>query len=307
MSTDTGFRAEKQGDFALRRTGNYFDLIEGRQYHLQPITFYEFLSKPEALFMYDTTFFQIPGYVQKGAELREIEEDCRQFVVNYIMEQFEHKLLGMQDYLRWGKLFKNRCDAVALAFWAQVNMHDLMFAKDLEMDENDFERTNTGKNARLGSQIVTTDQTGESATIGKSKTKSAQDSINTQDTDAYSREANATVVRAEDQLTADINYNWQDAADNVREMRNRAGDTSQHIETESETENESQTNTNSHTVSTSTMDNSSDESGGKSNEHQNLTNKQFMQEKQWAINTARELLPLEWLRVQLAPMFYMLY
>lgn len=103
------------------------------------------------------------------------------------MDEFEHNLLGMQDYVRWAKRFEHRCAEITPAFWAQVNMHDLMYAYELEMDQNTFTRTNTG------------------------------------------------------------------------------------------------------------------------NEVQDVTNKQFMQEKQWAISTAQQLLPLTWLRQALRPMFYMLY
>lgn len=294
---------DKQGDYALRYTGNYFDLIEGDGYHSQPLTFHEFLSKPESLFMYDDTFMQIPGYIQKGAEIDDIEEAARQYVVNYIMDEFEHNLLGMQDYVRWSRLFEHRCAELTASFWAQVNMHDLMYAKDLEMDENTYTRTNTGNASRLGTQTTTTDATGKSTTSGDTTT--SQDITNTQSTDSSTREANASVVRASDQISDDIDYNWSDAADNVHEVRSRAGDSLQHMD--STTNSESTTESESHSVSVSATDNSAEQNTAKGIEDNLLTNKMFMQEKQWAINTARDLFPLAWLRQALRPMFYMIY
>lgn len=295
--------ANRQGEYALRRTGNYFDQTEGSAYHLQPLTFVEFLSKPESLFMYDSTFMQIPGYVQQIAEIKPIEEEARQYVVDYIMEEFEHNLLGMQDYVRWAKLFEHRCAALTPSFWAQVNMHDLMLAKDLEMDDNTISRTNKGNAARLGSQTTTTKQEGETETKGKTST--SQDITNTQITDSSSQEANATVIRSDGQLSENIDYDWSDAADNVRGVRSRAGDTVQHMD--SETNNESLTASNSNSVSSSIIDNTSEENTATSNDVMSMTNKMYMQEKQWAINTARDLMPLEWLRIQLRPMFNMIY
>lgn len=294
---------ERQSDYALRRTGNYFDLIEGNGYHAQPVTFTEFLSKPESLFMYDTTFMQIPGYIQQSAEIAPVEEDARQYVVDYIMKEFGHNLLGMQDYVRWATLFEHRCATLTAPFWAQVNMHDIMLARELEMDDNTITRTNIGNAARLGQQTTTTDQSGASETSGKTST--AQDVKNAQTTDGSNREANVTVVRANDQLTDDINYDWSEAADNVHEVRSRAGDTSQHMD--SETNSESKTTSNSHSASVSSTDNNSEESKTTGNDVMSMTNKMYMQEKQWAINTARDLLPLEWLRRQLRPLFYMIY
>ena len=296
-------RAEKQGDFALRRTNNYFDLVDGNHYHLTPITFHEFLTKPESLFIYDDDFMQVPGYIQRSADIAPIEEGARQFVVGYIMDEFSHNLLGMQDYLRWADLFRNLCASITPAFWSQVNMHDLMLAHELEMDANTISRTNTGNASRVGGQTTTTEQAAKSATTGRTST--VQDVDNMQSTDTSSREANATVVRAADQLSNDIDYNWSDAADNVREVRSRAGDAKQHME--SATDSESSTASQSNSVSTSSMNNSADQNTNTGVENQELTNKMFMQERQWAIDTARQLLPLQWLRQQLRPMFYLLY
>jgi|GEM_PF-6510425 len=293
----------KQGNFSLRRTNNYFDLVEGDFYHLTPITFHEFLSKPESLFMYDDDFMQIPAYIQLAADITPIEDGARQCVVNYIMDEFSHNLLGMEDYLRWADLFRNLCSSITAGFWSQVNMHDLMLAHELEMDNNMVSRTNTGNASRTGGQTTTTEQTGKSETTGHTTT--VQDVDNTQSTDASSREANATVVRAADQLTDDIDYNWSDAADNVREVRSRAGDTNQHME--SATDSESATESQSSSVSTSLMNNSADQNTNTGVENSELTNKMFMQERQWAIDTARNLLPLQWLRAQLRPMFYLIY
>ena len=296
-------QADKQSEYMLRETNNYFDLIDGFDYHSQPLSFHEFLSKPEALFIYEDSFMQIPPYIQQKANIMPIEEVAREYVVQYIIDEFEHLLLGMQDYVRWGKLFQNRCSALTPAFWAQVNMHDLMFAHELEMDENTVTRTQSGNAARVSKQTSTTEQTASTVTTGNTTT--TQDINNTQSTDSSSREANATLVRAGDQLTNEINYNWSDAADNVHELRTRAGDTTQHME--SSTDSTSDTQSQAHSVSTANLDNSSEENTATYNEAMDLTNKMFMQEKQWAIATARDLLPLAWLKQQLRPMFYLLY
>ena len=296
--------ANTQNDYALRKTGNYLDLIEGAGYHSQPLTFHEFLSKPESLFMYDETFMQNPGYVQDEATLMyEVEEDARQYVAEYIMNEFEHNLLGMQDYVRWAKLFEHRCAEITPAFWAQVNMHDTLYAHELRRDENVYNRTNTGNASRLGGQTVTTDQTGSSTTTGSTST--VQDVDNTQSTDSSNREGAATVIRAENQLSDDLNYNWSDAADSVRESRSRAGDTNQHME--SKTDSESNTESQSRSVSTTFMDNSNDSTTATGKDMNDLTNKQYQLDRQMAINTARSLLPLTWLREQLRPLFYMIY
>ena len=78
--------AETQGNYTLRKTNNYFDLIEGRNYHAEPLTFAEFLAKPESLFIYEPSFFQVPGYVQQGAEVQAIEDEAREYVVDWIID-----------------------------------------------------------------------------------------------------------------------------------------------------------------------------------------------------------------------------
>jgi hypothetical protein len=299
---DTG-SPYKQGDFALRYTGNYLDKKFGWGEHSTPLTFNEFLSKPEAVFMYEPEFFQIPGYVQQSAEIDPIEETARQFVVDYIMNEFELNILSMQDYVRWAVLFEHKCADICQSFWAQVNMINLMHAKDLEMDEQRGSISNTGNTNRLGGTTTTTDQNSESNTVGK--VTSSQDTTNTQDQDSSTREATATVVRAEGQLTDEIKYPWSDSADNVHEVRSNVGSTKQHVE--GETNSESTTNATAHSVSTVSMNNSNDQITNTTNSTNDYTNKQFMQERQWAIETARGLLPLTWLRAQLRPMFDMIY
>lgn len=294
---------ERQGRYSLRRTDNHFDLIEGRNYHLEPLTFHEFLSKPESLFMYDASFMQIPAYIQNEAEIQEIEESARQFVVQFIIDEFEDRLLGMQNYVRWAKIFKDRCASLCPSFWAQVNMVNLMYAKDLEMDENTVERENTGNRSVTGSGGTTTE--GHSETLSSGHQENTQDIDNTQSSDTSTREANATVVRADDQLGNDLSYEWSDAADNVHEIRNRAGDSHQHMESTSDSSTASQTDSNSTTTRNS--EETAETSGGTSTETAKVTNKQFIQERQWAIATARDLLPLEWLKAGLKDLFYLIY
>lgn len=196
---------DTQGRYTLRKTENYFDLIEGNAYHSQLITFHEFLSTTDALFIYEDTFMQIPGYIQKDARINKIEELARKFVVDYISDEFEHSLIGMQNYSRWAVLFRHKCEAIAPSFWAQVNMHDLMMAYELETDNNTYSRTNTGNTIRIGGQTTKAEQSGNSKTIGKTTTD--QDIDNNQITDSSTREGVATVVHAIDQLTDDLNYN----------------------------------------------------------------------------------------------------
>lgn len=296
-------RAETQSDYSLRKTQNYLDLVQGIGYHLQPITFEEFLAKPESLFMYDDNFMQLPEYVQSSADIEPVEEIARQYVVRYIMDEFEHNLLGMQDYVRWAKLFEHRCAALTPSFWAQVNMHDLMMAKDLEMDDNTVQRSNIGNSSRAGTQTNTTEQSGVSNTTGK--TTSSQDTVNNQLSDNINREANATVVRSNDQLTQELEYSWQDAADNVHEVRSRNGDTTQNVT--GVIDSESKTDTSTTSVTTAVTSNATDQNTITGEDKMSMTNKMYMQERQWAINTAKALLPLEWLRAALRPMFYQIY
>lgn len=292
-----------QGDYALRRVVNDFDLITGRAYHPQLLTLHEFLSKPESLFFYDADFFQIPGYIMASAEIQQVEESAREYVVQYIIDEFEDRLLGMQNYVRWGKLFKNLCDALTPAFWAQVNMHDLMMAKELEMDDNEITHTNTGTRNLTGSGGTTT----ETTTSGQqhSETTQSQDIKNRQETDSSTREGTATVVNAEDKLTKSLDYDWTDAADNIHEILSRAGDTSQHTDAKTTTDGTNSTQSTSNTINNNTK---SDEGySSTSTDNQHLTNKMYMQERQWAIDTAQKLLPLRWLTASLRPMFYMIY
>jgi hypothetical protein len=289
--------------YELRYVGNYRDLAFGHGYHPQPIPFHEFLVKPESMFMYEDNFMQIPGDVQSSAEIAPIEETARLYVVNYIMDHFENELLSLQDYAHWATLFRHKCDSVCPGFWAQVNMINLMLAKDLEMDQNDIERSNTGSGMLTGGQTVTTDAEGTSATHGT--VENVQDVTNTQTSDSSSRDATATTLPAEGIVSDGIDYDWRTAADAVHETRSRQGDSKQHIE--GNTTSDSTTESNNHSVSTTAMNNQENITRGTQNEKQNLTNKMFMQEKQWAINTARDLLPLDWLAQQLAPCFYQLY
>lgn len=293
----------KQSDYHLRYTGNYFDNIHGIGYHSQPLTFHEFLEKPEALFVYESEFMQIPGYIQQAQEILPIEEQARQFVTSYLMDEFDALFLGMQDYVRWSKLFEHRCAELAPSFWSQVNMIDLMIAKDLEMDDNTITRTQQGNATNLGGSTAET--VAASTTDASGQVKTVQDIDNTQSTDSSTREANASVVRATDQLTDEIDYQWSDAADNVHEIRTRAGDQNQHTESQVDSTNTSSTNSNSTT--TNMMNNAQQTNQSTSNDIMSMTNKMFMQERQWAIDTARLLTPLTWLRNALRPMFYLIY
>jgi hypothetical protein len=293
----------RQGDYALRYTGNYFDLIEGWGYHAAPITFHEFMTKAEAYFLFSKDFMQIPGYIQWVQEIEQIEETAREYVANYIRDTFENNLLGMQDYTRWAELFRQKCDSVCASFWAQVNMTSLMLAKDLEMDEHNTTRSQAGNAKRLGGQTTTTDGTTESNSSGQTKT--IQDVDTTQSTDSSTRNAVATVADAPNRLSSEVQYDWTYAADSVTEQRARAGDMNQH--TDSTVDNTQHANSVSHGVSTTAFNNSEDNNTMTGEDRSQYTNKMFMQEKQWAINTAQMLQPLEWLRMQLRPMFYLLY
>lgn len=296
-------QANKQGDYALRRTRNYFDNVQGLGFHEQPITFHEFMTKPESLFMFESDFLQIPGYVQQSAEILPIEEEAREFVLEYIIKHFEHMMLGMQDYVHWADIFRNKCASLAPSFWAQVNMINLMYAKDLEQDETQTRNKNTGGTTRKGATTVQGTTTNESTTEGS--TTQDQTVKNKQETDSYTRGANATVVRAEDQLTDEIQYDWSDAADAVQEQRSRNGDTTQTIH--GSTVSNQRTNGSTTSESTSSMANTADQTTNTGESASNYTNKMFMQEKQWAIDTARQLMPLDWLASQLRPLFYLIY
>lgn len=295
--------AELQGDYQLRRTRNYFDLVDGWGFHNQPITFFEFMAKPEADFMWLPSFMQVPDYVQKAAEIQPIEEEAREFVRDYIMDEFAHNLLGMQNYVLWADKFRNKCASIAASFWAQVNMHDLMFAKELETDKTMTHNQDTGGTIRKGAQVTEVQQNNDATTTGN--TTSDQTVDNTQITDSARRTANADTLRAADQLTNELQHQWDEAANNIQETRERAGDTRQTIH--GETHSDTTTNSSSNSTSTARMENSADENMRKGQSNSEYTNKMFMQEKQWAIETAQQLMPLTWLKNQLRPMFYLLY
>ncbi len=292
-----------QGEYWLRFTGNYTDQMFGVGKHEQLIPFHEFLGKAESAFMYLPTYMQIPGYIPSEVGVQPVEEAARQYVANYIMNEFEHMLLGMEDYVRWAKLFENKCADVSQAFWSQVNMISLMTAAELEMDETHGTNTSLGTGVRTGEQTTTSTGEGTSSTTGQVKT--VQDSDTSQSTDNVSRDATATTVSAEDQLTEEVQYDWTHAADNVHETRSRSGDSNVHME--STVDSTSTTNSTQQSNSSTQFGNIQDENQNTITSEQNYTNKMFMQERQWAIDTARTLLPLEWLRQQLRPMFYMLY
>lgn len=292
-----------QQDYVMRRTGNYSDLIYGDGYHSTPISFHEFLTKPESLFIYDESFMQIPDYVQKSAEIDPIEETARQYVVNYIIEEFENLILGKQDYVTWAKRFKNKCDSLAPAFWSQVNMIDLMLAKDLEMDDNTIDRNNTGNTKRIGTGQTTT--SGNSTTTGSVEQTSDQDITNRQTTDSSSRDAAVTVLPTNNQLNNEVQFDWTTSADNAHEVRSRSGDAEQHTHSHMTGTNNSTTDT----TNTSTQERSDqgEQFTNKAKENMHMTNKQFYMERQWALQTDMMLQPLNWLRNNLRPMFFLLY
>lgn len=294
----TGKQRKRPGRRKMNRNGKDY-LDNNDTDHEIPITFAEFLEKPEALFVYESSFFQLPGYLQLEAEQKRIEEDARTAVVQYLIDEFEARPIGMFDFVRWAKLFKNRCESLTPSFWSQVNMVDLIFAKDLENDQNKITRENTGTRNVVGSGGTTTQASSESS----GHQSNTQDITNTQSTDTSTREANATLVRAADAISADLVYDWADAADNVHEIRNRSGDSLQHMTSTSD----SKTSSSSTSTTTRNSDSSSETSGGTTTETQDVTNKQYMQERQWAVQTARDLLPLDWLVASLRSMFYMLY
>jgi hypothetical protein len=292
-----------QSKYALRYTGNYFDNVYGFGYHAEPITFHEFMGKAESAFMYMPEFMQIPPYIQNVQELGVIEEIARQAVVDYITTEFDRLFLGMQDYVRWAQKFENKCMDVAPAFWSQVNMISLMTAAQLAMDESHGVNTMTGSGMRLGGQTVTTDQTGSSNTTGNVKT--TQDNNSTQTTDSVSREATATTISAPGEIDSEVRYDWETAADNAHETRSRPGDSQQH--SESTTDSTSQTNTAAHSSQVTAANNQQDQNQSTAQNDMEYTNKMFMYEREKGIQVARALLPLEWLRQQLRPMFYMIY
>lgn len=293
----------KQGDYALRRTGNYTDLIQGNGWHSTPITFNEFLSKPESMFIYEPEFMQVPDYIHRRLEILDIEEQARQFVVDYIVDEFEELLLGSQNYVAWARRFKNRCNNLSAAFWAQVNMTSLMTAKELEYDDNSITRTNTGGVKRNATGQTTT--TGDSTTNSTINQTVTQDITNQQTTDATSREATVTTLPTDGQLTSEVEFDWTQSADNAHEVRSRAGDSNQHMETQTNGTNNS--NTTSNSVTEQNSSNAGEQSTQTGKENMLMTNKMFMYEREKGIQNAAMLQPLEWLRANLRPMFYMIY
>ncbi len=292
-----------QEEYNLRWVGNYFDQIYGPGYHPEPITFHEFLSKSESVFMYMPEFMQTPPYIPTDVGLHQIEEAARQATVEYIMTEFDRLFLGNQDYVRWAQLFENKCLEICPAYWAQVNLVSFMTAAELEQDELHTINTNTGNGVRTGGQTTTVDQEGTSNTVGKSI--NVQDTTSSQSTDGISRNANATVLTAENEVTDELDYDWTKAADGYQETRTRAGDTNVHMEGQTDTT--SDTTTTGHSSSLTSYNNMQDQNQQTGETTSEYTNKQFAQERRLFIDVARDLLPLKWLHDQLRPMFNMIY
>lgn len=272
----------RQGSYSLPETGNTFDLVDGFSYHLSPISFYEFLSKPESLFFFDNTFFQIPQYELELLERDPIPDFAIEAVRLYIIRSFKRRLIGRQDYLAWSELFQNHLEEIRIPFWAQVNLQSLMTAQELEMDDLTTTRMNVGNSSSAGGQVVNSSQ------------NSNQNTTNKQTTDSSARNANLTAVATGDIITDDLTYDWSEAANDFAEARTRAGDTTQ--------ETNAGGSANSKTDNTSSGQNSNI-----STETSEITNKQFTQERKILVETAQALMPLRWLKVQLEPCFWGLY
>jgi hypothetical protein len=265
----------------IHNNGNYFELVEGDSYSADLLTFNEFLREPDSKFFFSDDFFQIPQYEREILGMDEIPDYAREAVRRYVFDEFEDRLLGMDDYRRWGRRFKQKCEELAVPFWSQVNMQSIMRAAELEMDENTNTQTRTHEVIGSGGQKSTVKQTNE----GKASDK--------QLTDTSSRTATRTTVSTDDIVSEDMTVDWSEAADKIDETRTKAGemqrDTNSSAESITETSNDS-------TQRVTDIASASSE----------YTNKQFMQERRWAIETAQGLLPKAWLRTKLAGMFYLL-
>jgi hypothetical protein len=272
-----------QVGYRLPLVDNYLTLKDGDSYSLSPISFHEFLSKSDAesQFFFSDRFFQIPQYERDKLEMVEIPDYARDAIRQYIIAEFENRLIGKQDYRSWGKRFEQRCISLTVPFWAQVNMQSIMTSKELETDENTSTRINTSENDNTGSQKTSTGQKGNGTNLSQ------------QLSDSSSRSAQLTAVNTGDVVDSSLEVDWSQAADDFNETRTRAGDLQQKSENESisVTEVSNGGNTKATTISSDTAE---------------YTNKQFMQERQWAIQTAQTLMPLEWLKTQLSGMFFLL-
>jgi hypothetical protein len=270
-----------QGAYAFPEVGNYLERVEGDSYQLSPLTFHEFLTKPDSAFFFSDEFFQIPQYEREILSMDSIPEYAREAIRQFIVDEFEDRLLGMEDYRRWGRKFRQKCEQLTVPFWAQVNMASIMRAVDLEMDETTSTRTNTSQHGNTGGQTTKTEQASNGATLGK------------QLTDASARTATLTTVAAGDIVSDDIDVDWSKAADDMQETRTRAGDTEQ----------KSNSASNATTVVSNNSNATTTNIASDSSEY---TNKQFMQERKYAIETAQNLMPRAWLKTQLSGMFFLL-
>lgn len=266
---------------AIDNAGNFFDLAEGDSYDVNLLTFNDFLKEPDSEFFFSDDFFQIPGYEQEILGMAAIPAYARDAVRRYIFDEFENRFLGMEDYRYWGRRFKQKCEELAVPFWSQVNMQSIMRAADLEMDETSGAQSNTREVKGSGGQKTTAKQTNEGTATDK------------QLNDSSSRTAHRTTVATDDIVSEDMEVDWSEAADDFGETRTKSGDMQRDSSSSGETVTES--NNDSTQTVTDISANSSE-----------YTNKQFMQERRMAIETARGLLPKAWLRAQLAGMFYLL-
>lgn len=286
----------------MRWTGNWSDSLFGPGDYVEHITFHELLAKKEGAFISDPGFMQIPKYVQVIQDMPEIEEDSRQAVVEAIIRQYDERLIAMQNYVRWAKLFQNRCEDLTPAFWAQVNMISTMNADELELDENTTERRNMGesdtKSLSKNAQKTLTENEGKRSTTTNQITESLPVSASS------SIEASATMVRDENALADDLDYAWSKGADSVHEVKTTASASKVLITTDG---------ANNFVIDATkgkTTSFGANSSVGKSTntgisvETSKLTNKQFMQERRLAVETARDIRPLLWLFSQLDDCFY---
>lgn len=290
---------------STRYTGNYYNMVDGPGMHVDHITFHDFLEKPEeSAFIFDDSFFTIPRYIRdQVSNAPEINDIARISVLEYIVSEFAELQLSQQNYVEWGRRFKNRCLAVAPGFWSQVNLFSFMTAVDLEFDNNTFERLGTGTATRLGGQTTEQQSAGTSKTDSEGTSK--QDTDVTQPDNAFSRTGNATTVRAGDVVSDDLKYAWDEAIDGIQETITNAG--SSHTHSEGETSATSTTNTDNTTTSVTSMNNSQDVNETTGRDTQQLTNKMYSYELPRLIEVAQSFMPLQWLYIQLRPMFSCLY
>jgi hypothetical protein len=226
-------------------------------------------------------------------------------VRDWIFNEFDRLFLGQQDYVRWGQRFKNRIEALKMAFWGQVRLQGLYDFKELEYDDGETHSHGTG--LRIGTNLdnggITTTTDGTNSNEGHSRSEGHTTAL----VPSVSKTAISTMPKASNVLGPitvqgpDTDWSYMDS---LQQNWASPGDQLQTNDTDREGSginhqvSTTQRNGNGSSELTDTSDNTT---------NSKLTNKQFVLELERMYRFMAECSPLLWLGQQLRPMFDLLW